>query len=380
MIRRLYAMASKETIEILRDSRTLSLAIILPVIMILLFGYAINFDVDHIETGIVDHDKSAQSRNLVTRLTSGRWFEVKKTSDDVKEIEKALQKGEIKVALVIPENFSAHLKTMGSKTAAIQALIDGSDNNAASVGLNYMTVFFNLYRLSLLEQNHALTGRAFKPAAGRAQLVSRVYFNPELKSRYFILPGIMVLTLAILASLLTSISVAREWERGSMEQLISTPVKPFEILIGKLIPYIFISLFQVALTAIIAIWVFQVPFEGKLWHLFATSFIFAVGGLGLGLLFSSVFKSQLVAMQASIMGTMLPSIFLSGFLYPIDSMPALVKAFTYIVPARYYLVMLRSIFLKGTGFEAYIAETLFLMAFSALVILVARKNTVKEVR
>lgn len=374
MFVRLFAMALKETIHIRRDFRTLYLALIMPVVMILLFGFAINFDIDHIELGIVDHDGSPESRRLITSIEAGGWFTIRHFTSDEKELEEELQDGNIKIALYIPEHFGRTIRR--GETAQLGAVLDGSDNNAATVGYNYLQLFVNTYRANLLDDYMKRVGLE---APGHVDMQPRIYFNEELKSRYFILPGIIVLTMAMLSALLTSLTIAREWERGSMEQLISTPVRSHEIVIGKLIPYLGISMIQVTLSAGFAVFVFRIPFVGNLLSLYAVSLLFAVGALGLGILISSVMKTQLPAMQAALIASFLPSVLLSNFVFPIDSMPAVVRLFTYIVPAKYYLVMLRTLFLKGSGVGAYMTEILLLTLYSVFVLTVATKRLVKRI-
>jgi len=374
MLRRILAIAKKESLHIRRDFRTLYLALVMPVIMILLFGYAIDFDIDHIALGICDQDNTVASRELSSRITAGGWFEIKRFTHDQLELESDLDTGYIKVALYIPEGFERNI--LRGETGVVAPVLDGSDNNAAQVGYNYLELFFALYRRELLE---SALQRAGLSLPGHVEISPRIYFNPELKSRYYILPGIIALTMAMMLALLTSITVAREWERGSMEQLIATPVRPHEIVLGKILPYIGIGLLQVTLAASFAVFVFHIPFEGSLLSLYGTSLLFAVGALGLGLLISAIMKSQLPAMQAALVASMLPSVLLSNFVFPIDSMPSLVRLVTYIVPARYFLVMLRTIFLKGSGMFAYVPEILFLFAYSTLVLVVTTKRLRKKI-
>lgn len=374
MLRRIKAIARKEMIHILRDFRTLYLALILPLGMILLFGYAINMDIDQVRMGMVDQDNSPESRELLTRIQAGGWFRIMDFGHDQNLLAHSLDQGRIKLGLLIPPGFGLSLRR--GEVAQVQGLVDGSDNNAATVGVNYLEIFFSTYRQSILEDYLNRTGTTLP---GFPTPMPRILFNPELKSRYYILPGIIVLIIAIISALLTSIVIAREWERGTMEQLISTPVRSHEIIIGKLLPYIGISLFQVALSVTISVTVFEIPFKGSLFSLFFTSTLFSIGALGLGILLSTVLKSQLPAMQVAIIASMLPSLFLSNFFFPVDSMPPVVRLFSYIIPAKYYLVMLRTIFLKGSGMGAYITEILFLIGFSLLILTVASKKLVKKV-
>ncbi len=372
-MRRMLAIAWKESIEIMRDSRTLTLAIILPVIMILLFGYAINMDVDHIPVGIADLDHSRESREFQQKLFSPGWLQKKTEHTNLEFLEKEMQRGNIKMIIVLPPGFAVSLKR--ADTAQVFAGIDGSDNMSGSMSMAYFQTFLALYEMRRMELLYGID----RDRAPGFESLPRIFFNPELESRYFVLPGIIVLTLAVLSALLTSISIAREWERGSMEQLIATPVRPWEILYGKLLPYIGISMIQLTLTIILGVFLFGVPLRGSLLNLFLVSLLFSVGALGLGLLFSSVIKVQIIAMQVSMIATLLPSVFLSGFIFPIESMTPIIQAFTYIVPAKYYLVMVRTIFLKGSGFAAFWAEAVFLFVFSMIVLNAATHKIVKRV-
>ncbi len=374
MMRRIAAMAWKESIHIRRDMRTLYIAILMPVIMILLFGYAVDFDVDKIQVAIHDMSHTAASRDFESRLTAAGWFRVVRYVQDQRELEELLDHGEVKVGITIPADYSLSLHR--GEEATLGAILDGSNNNTATVVSNYLQLFIADYNERRLHDYSARTGIVLTPTVTPSV---RILFNPGLKSRFFILPGIIALIMAILSALLTSLTVAREWERGSMEQLISTPVRPVEIIVGKMIPYIGVSFLQVNLAAGLAVFLFGIPFRGGLIPLYLSSLLFSVGALGLGVMLSSVLKSQLPAMQLSILTSMLPGVFLSNFVFPIDSMPVVVRMITYIVPAKYYLVMLRTIFLKGSGFEAYAYETLFLVIYSLIVVAAATKRMVKRI-
>lgn len=377
-LRRIMAMAWKESIHIRRDFRTLYLAFVLPIMMILLFGYAIDFDIDRISTGVIDRDRTMESRRFISSLSAGDWFRVVIYDERDRAILDALDTGKIKVAILIPPGFSKSLKR--GEQAEFQALLDGSDNNSASVAQNYLLLFTGQYNRGRLEEYLGRTGLASRGEIHRGiEPAPFVYFNPELKSRFYILPGIMALTTAILAALLTSLVIAREWERGTMEQLIATPVRPFEIVLGKLLPFVGIGFVQTLMTAGFAVLAFGIPFRGSLFWLLCSSLLFAAGTLGLGLMLSSVMKSQLPAMQAAFVSTMLPGIILSNFVFPIDSMPAFIRLVTYIVPAKYFLVILRTIFLKGSGVGAFALELLFLTVYAGIVLTVATRKLRKKV-
>lgn len=377
-LRRLMAIAWKEVIHIRRDFRTLYLAFGLPVMMILLFGYAVDFDIDRIRTGVIDRDQSSMSRRFVQRLTAGGWFRVVLYEHSDRVLMEAMDEGRIKVAIIIPAGFERSIKR--GEQATLQTLLDGSDNNAASVGQNYLLLFTGQFNASLFESYLARTGLNARGRPHRGLDVSPfIYFNPELKSRFYVLPGIIALTTAILAALLTSLVIAREWERGTMEQLIATPVRSYEIVLGKILPFVGIGIVQTLMTAAFAVYVFGIPFRGNLFWLLTAAFLFSVGTLGLGLMLSSVLKSQLPAMQAAFVATMLPGIILSNFVFPIEAMPPVVRLITYIVPARYFLVVLRTIFLKGSGASAFAMELVFLAMYAGLVLTVATRRLRKKV-
>ncbi|HMY66051.1 MAG TPA: ABC transporter permease, partial [Leptospiraceae bacterium] len=316
MLRRIYAMAWKESLHIIRDFRTLYIAFVIPIFLILLFGYAVNFDIDHIPVGICDQDRSMQSREFISKIQAGGWFEAKTVTSEPQEIQDALQKGRIRIGLFIPAEF--HKKLNRGETAQIGAVLDGSDNGSANAGYNYLQFFFNEYKFSILRKSFQQYG-IHPPAV--PEIKPRILFNPELKSRYYMLPGIIVLITAIMSAMLTSLTAAKEWERGTMEQLISTPVRPHEIILGKILPYTAISMIQSLISASVAVWIFELPFEGRIADLLITNLFFSIGALGIGITVSSVLKSQLPAIQVSLIASMLPSLFFSNFVFPIDSMP-----------------------------------------------------------
>jgi len=376
MIHRILAIAWKETIHIRRDFRTLYLAFALPLMMLFLFGYAIEFDIDRISTGICDQDRTPESRNFTAKLSAGDWFRIQGYYENPELLADAMDHGKIKIAIVIPAGFSKSLKR--GETTSLQAVIDGSDNNGAAVGQNYLALFEASYGADLFNNYLKRSGLIARNPTPPGILPSPyVLFNPELKSRFYILPGIIALTTAILAALLTSLVIAREWERGTMEQLIATPVRPAEIILGKILPYTGISIFQTLVTALVAIIVFQIPYRGNVFMLFLGSLLFAIGTLGLGMMLSSALKSQLPAMQAAFVATMLPGIILSNFVFPIESMPPIIRFITYVIPAKYFLVILRTNFLKGTN--AYLLEMGFLALYAFLVLNVAIRKLKKKV-
>ncbi|MCX5859745.1 MAG: ABC transporter permease [Proteobacteria bacterium] len=360
---RIPAIARKETLHILRDWRTLSLAFILPIVMILLFGYAITFDIKDFRLAVLDQDHSQASRDLVRRFTANGYFRLVAEPNSADEISRLLDIGEAQVAITIPAGFTRNIdRQEGEK---IQILVDGSESNTATIGTGYIESIFAGMNISLIKEALARRGikpRGIPPIDPRV----RVWFNPEMKSTNTIVPGLIAVIMMMVAALLTSLTVVRERELGSLEGLIATPVRKHEILIGKMLPYLVIALTDCAVIAGMGVVVFDVPFAGSVVLFIGTSLVFAAAGLAIGLLASVVAKTQLFANQIVVLSTMLPSMLLSGFMFPIESMPKWVQAITYIVPARYFINITRGIMLKNQPAADLLVPTLFLLVLGTL--------------
>lgn len=366
-LRRLSAIARKEIIQLRRDSRSLALAFLLPALLLLLFGYAITWDVTNIRTAVVDHDGSSQSRDLVEAFRASGYFAVVLRPDRAGELVPLLDRGEAQLGLVIPRGFGADLGT--GRPAPLQAIVDGSDANTASIVLGYTQGTVRSF-------SAGIGARATAPPAIRLQ--SRVWFNEELRSRNMIVPGLVAVIMMIIAAMLTSLTIAREWERGTMEQLAATPVLRIEVVVGKLLPYLGIGLLDVLLISGLGVLIFGVPFRGSPALFLVLSTAFLVGALGLGMFISAVAKSQLLATQLAMVATFLPAFLLSGFMYAISIMPLPLQAVTYLVPARYFLVVTRGIFLKGVGIEVLRVQGLLMIAFGVLGLVLATRAFRKE--
>jgi ABC-2 type transport system permease protein len=365
---RLFAVARKEIIQLRRDSRSLALAFLLPALLLLLFGYAITWDVTDVRTAVVDQDGSAPSRDLVEAFRSSGYFTVVLRPARAGDLVPLLDRGQVQLGLVIPPGFGADLGT--GKPAPLQAIVDGSDANTASIVLGYTQGTVRSFSARSGAQGGA------PPAIG---LQSRVWFNEELRSRNMIVPGLVAVIMMIIAAMLTSLTIAREWERGTMEQLAATPVHRIEVVLGKLLPYLGIGLLDVLLTSGLGVLVFGVPFRGSPVLFLVLSTAFLVGALGLGMFVSAVAKSQLLATQLAMVFTFLPAFLLSGFMYAISIMPAPLQAVTYLVPARYFLVVTRGIFLKGVGIEVLRVQGLLMIAFGVLGLVFATRAFRKEI-
>ena len=366
---RLFAIARKEALQLSRDAKSLALAFLLPALLLVLFGYAISWDVHHIPTAVLDQSRSAASRAVLDLFRAAGYFEVVATLESPAEIETTLDRGEALLVLSFPPDFADRLG--GGSPAAVQAIVDGSDANTAAIAMAYAQAVVRTSASRL-----ALAGRTRPPSLTAA---SRVWYNEELESRNMIVPGLVAVLMMIVAAMLTSLTIAREWERGTMEQLAATPVTRSEVVLGKLLPYLGIGLIDVAVAVLLGVALFGVPLRGSIPLLALASFFFLVGALGLGMFISAVARSQLLASQMAMLATFLPAYLLSGFMFSIAVMPAPLKAITTLVPARYFLVVTRGIFLKGVGLEVLAREMLLMIAFASLGLTLAIRAFKKEI-
>jgi ABC-2 type transport system permease protein len=372
MRNRILPLARKETLHILRDPRSMYLAIVLPVVLLILFGYAITFDVRHIPVGIIDQDSSFLSRDFISRVKGSEYLDLVYLSNSSSGLESLLDKGKVKAILIIPHRFSRDLSK--GKDAPLQLLIDGSDNNTAQIALGYVSRIIQIFSSNIILEKLNKQGAILQADILPIDVKPRIWYNPDLSSTNFIVPGLIAVVMMILAAMSTSLTIAREWEIGTMEQLIATPAKPHEIIIGKLIPYFFLGIIQISLVVLVGTLLFNVPLKGNIFFLFCVSGVFLICGLGIGLLISTITRSQQLAFMFSVLLTFLPSFLLSGFIFPISSMPDIIQFFTYLVPAKYFLIVLRGIFLKGTGLGTLWPEVVSLFAFASLILLACAKR------
>lgn len=358
---RVWAMAAKEVRHVLRDPRSLYLALGMPVVMLLLFGYGVSFDLERLPIAFVDRDHSASSRALRSRLTAGDTFDDYGVVQSGAEAEQLLVRGDIVAFVEIPGDFEADLRR--GRISPVQMVVDGSDNNTAVQARAKA-------ESSIRMLSRALQQRQSSSIAPPIHVRGWTRFNPEGRSAVFLVPGIAAYVLAIVAVLLTSLTVAREWERGSMAQLFATPIGRLEIVIGKLMPYMVLGSLAILLVLAVGIWVFGMPFHGSPWALSLLSLLFLAGMLGQGLFISVITRDQMVATQVAALSSMLPSLLLSGFIFPIENMPWPLQAISHVIPARYYVEGLRGVLLRGNGMPELwtqsVALTLFLLAMVAL--------------
>jgi ABC-2 type transport system permease protein len=364
---RLAAVARKEIIQILRDARSLIIVLIMPVILVLLFGYGVNLDLKHLPVYVYDQDGSQQSQDVLKRFQASDYFEVERTVKSYSELSRAIDDGNAKMGLVIPWDFSQRLRD--SRPAQVQALVDGSDDNTANVLIGYSQTVIQEYSADI--QVGWLQAHGHAAQTSPVGVETRTWYNEDLESSAFIVPGVLALVMSVIGSFLTSLTIAREWERGTMEQLVSTPVTPLEIMLGKLVPYFVIGMFDVIVCALITIFWFDVPFRGSFLTLILSSAMFMVVVLSLGFFISVIAKNQLAASQIALLATFLPAFLLSGFLYAIEQMPVVLQWITRVLPARYYVSVLKKIFLKGTATALLYSDLVPLAVFAIVLALVA---------
>ena len=365
--RRAWAVARKEFLHVLRDPRSLAMAIAIPMLLLMLYGYALTLDVDNVPTVVWDESQTPASRDFISQFGGSRYFSIVGYEWNYAALEREIDSGGALVALVVPLDFADNIRS--GRPASVQMLVDGSDSNTATLAVNYADAVTRAYSQNLqLEDLQRLGGPALRSPL---DFRPRVWFNSELESRNYIIPGLIAVIMMVIAALLTSLTVAREWERGTMEQLISTPVTGRELILGKLLPYLVIGLVDVLMAMLLGEFLFRVPLRGSALLVLLSAGIFLVGTMALGILVSVVAKNQLMANQMAMVLTFVPSFLLSGFVFPIANMPAVIQAITYLVPARYFISLLKAIYLKGVGISVLAGEGFLLVVFAASMLLLA---------
>lgn len=369
-LRRTWAIARKELIHIVRDPRSLGMALALPMLLLVLFGYALSLDVDQIPAVVWDQDRTPESRALLAKFGGSRYFDLKGHAGNYAVIERALLRGDVLAGLVIPVGFAR--KVLNGDPVAVQLLLDGADSNTASIGLNYarglIATYSNDVRVEYTVRNGA--GEIKPPVEAQV----RVMYNSDMKSRNYIVPGLIAVILMLIAAMLTSLTIAREWENGTMEELLSTPLRPSELVLGKLSAYFLLGLVDMVTAVFAGVVIFGVPLRGSPLLLFVSGCVFLFGALCLGLFLSAALKNQLEAFQISLIASFLPAFMLSGFVYAIDNMPLIPQQLSRIVPARYFVALMKGVFLKGVGLEVMWLEFLLLAAYAAIVFTLATRK------
>lgn len=374
-VRRTLAVARKELLHIRRDPRSLAMALMMPLFMLALFGYALTLDVDRVPTLVYDSNRTPQSRELIALFEGSRFFEIAGYAETYREVEAAIDEGRIILGVVIPTDYSE--KLLRRQTADVQVLVEGSDSNTAGIALGYVQNVLASYSQALrASEQIRIAGQELKlPAEPRL----RVLYNSELESKNYIIPGLIAVILMIIGCLLTSLTIAREWEMGTMEQVLSTPLRPAELAVGKMLAYSLIGAVDVVICVVIGLTVFNVPMRGSILLLGLGCLVFLVGTLFWGIMLSAVTRSQLLAYQAAMVTSFLPAYLLSGFVFAIEAMPEPIQIVTYLVPARYFIVILKGVFLKDVGLRLLFWEFVFLAIYALIVFWIATKKLKKKV-
>ncbi len=368
--RRTLAVARKEVLQVVRDSRSLLIVLVMPFMLMTLLGYGVNLDTKHLRVYALDREGSPASQNLLKRFQSSEYFTLVAMVNDYRALDAVLDNGRCQLAIVIPHDFSARLHD--GRPVTVQALVDGSDSNTAQLAIGYAQGVLAGYGAGV--QAAFFRGSRAPTVNPSVSIETRTWFNEDLESKNFIVPGVAAIVMAVIGTLLTSLTIAREWERGTMEQLISTPLTALEIIIGKLIPYFMLGMFDTAICVAVAVWWFDVPFRGSIVTLAVGSGLFMTVILGLGFWISVITRDQLAASQIGLVAAFLPSMLLSGFTFPIDQMAVGIRPITYIVAARYYIIILKTVFLRGNGLRILAVPALALGLYAVLIVMLAKRS------
>jgi ABC-2 type transport system permease protein len=368
-VRLIWTIARKEFIHIRRDPRTLSFIVVMPIMMLLLWGFAVNFDLKDISLAVVDYDRTPASREFLASMTAGSYFFIADYYGSMDDLERVLDLRKAQVGVVIPPGFQRDLAR--GETADIQFLFDGSDGNMANIAYGYVNAFSNGYALKQFRRRMIDAGLHPPKIMPTVQVKNRYWYNPELKSSYFIVSGSIAIIMMMIGAVVTSLTLVNEKESGTIEQLIVSPIKSYQTILGKVLPFVVLSFVALILVLTAAYWIFGLSLKGSLIELLMMSLIYLIGVLGIGILVSTIVDDMSSAAMLAMLMSMLPSVFLSGFVFPIRNMPLPLQWLTYIVPARYFLQILRGIYLKGIGMEILWSEGVFLLGFAVLVFGVA---------
>ena len=371
--RRLRAMFVKELHHITRDARSLAMALAMPMMMLLLYGYALSLDVDHIQTLVYDQDGTSASREVIRQFEGSRYFEVTGFVHDYKTIERGIDTSKVLIGVVIPRGFGGDL---ASGKATVQLLVDGSDSNTASIAMGYAESVVQNYSAGVRAE--LLNRRGVRPP-GMVDARLRVWYNSSLESKNYVVPGLIAVILMILAGQLTSLTIAREWEMGTMEQVLSTPLRPTEIVLGKMLAYFLVGLVDSAISVTVAITIFTVPFRGSFVVLAVSTCLFLWCALFAGIWVSAGARTQVQAYQLGLLITFLPGFLLSGFTFSIDTMPKVIQGISYFFPARYFVTIVKGVFLKGVGFRLLWVELAFLLVYGFLIFRMAVRKMNQKV-
>lgn len=369
-LKRLLTVTKKEFIHIKRDRPSLAMALVAPIVMLLIFGFAVNTDINHVSLVVYDGSKTFESRQLVEKFNNSYYFRIYELVDSSEAVEEEIDRGEVKVGLIIPADYTRNLKR--NRAAEVQILVDGSDPTIARTAMSYSLILANNHSIKLRELETKKKGMPPIAAAG-IDARPRVLYNPTLESSKFNVPGVVGLILQNITIILTAFAMVREREKGTIEQLIMTPVTSLELIIGKLIPYVIIGFYDFLIVLVLSYMLFGVVIKGSLLLLMLLGFIFLIGALSMGMLISTVAKTQLQAMQAAML-FILPSVLLSGFMFPREAMPKIIYFISGTFPITYFLTILRGIIVKGIGLQYLLNTVIVLMALIILIIIITMRK------
>lgn len=370
-LHRVRAVIRKEFIHIRRDPRTLIIMFLLPLIQLTILGYAATTTIEHLATVVLDNDKTAQSRSLIDAYRASNYFDIREYVSDEQQAARMLDKGIARAALIIPAGYGQDM--VAGRRGQVAFYVDGTDPQVANVVFAAAQSVGQAQSIQIIQKRLGVSTENMPGIDVRP----RVWYNPEMKSSHYMIPGLLVIILFLFTALFTSMSIVREREQGTIEQLIVTPIRPLELIVAKVFPYIFIAFFDVLEVLAIGVFWFGVPVNGSVWLLLGLSAMFLVTSLGIGIFISSAAGTQQEAMMLT-MATMLPSIFLSGFVFPLEAMPGWLQAVSYVVPARYMLVVMRGILLKGVGLEILLDQVVALVAFGLVIMVLAATRFKKK--
>jgi ABC-2 type transport system permease protein len=371
-MKRIRFLIRKELLEVRRNPRLLPIVIVAPIVQLVILGYAATTDVRDVPIAIVDADRSTASRALVERFAASRYFRVVNILSSAGQIDPYLEHGRAWMALEIPPDYERDVETR--RPVRLQVVADGSDANSTTAALGYASSLINGYAQEL-----AAAGRPpGQPAPGPVEARVRVWFNPELESKFFMIPGVLALLLMVITAVLSSMGIVREKEVGTLEQLNVTPLRRWELIVGKLLPYALIGMVDVFLVVGVTVFWFEIPLRGSLALLFVLSLVYLLSTLGIGLFVSTVTATQQQAMMTAAFFFLMPMMFLSGFVFPIENMPVVIQRLTYLIPLRYYLVILRGIFLKGVGLETLWRDAALLLLWGVVILGLATARSRKR--
>ncbi len=355
--RTIRAILRREFIDVRRDRRSLALTFLWPISMLVMYGYGIRYDVDNVPITVLDYSETPESRDLTEQMLRSKYFDVVRFARDQRDVDHDLMNDVVKAAIVVPRDFADRLRA--AEPTAVQVLIDGSDSNSATIAQGYALAIVNQY---------VLTRRAAADAAPPISVASRVWYNPELRSVNFIVPGVIAVIMMIVGAILTALSIVKEKERGTIEQILVSPIRPLEMMIGKLVPYVVIALIDLVIIIVAGYVLFAVPIKGSIVQLAIFAVLYLCCALGVGVFVSTIADTMQNAMLAAIFLSLLPSVLLSGFVFPLEDLPGPIQAISYVFPGRYFVTAIRGIYLKRVGMAVLWPEAVLLAVFAIAIV------------